>query len=153
MGQEALLKKVDLFQGLDDGELVEIEQICKSRYHGGGEVLFSEGSRGEEIYIVKKGKVRIDLKLGRKEDDCATVHRIRSGLVFGELALVDQRARSASATCEGPCEILYLSCKQLVELFERNNRIGYVVLGNLARLMATRLRKTNLQLVASVCWE
>ena len=69
------------------------------------------------------------------------------------VALVDRGVRSATATCEGPCEILYLDRKKLTELFKRNYRIGYVVLDNLARLMATRLRKTNLQLVASVCWE
>lgn len=104
------------------------------------------------MYVVKRGQVRIDLRL-TSDSDCATVHRLREGQILGELALVDRRARSATATCDTPCEIVALNCDGLLGLFERNRDIGYVVIRNLAEIIATRLRKTNLQLVAMVCWE
>ena len=46
-----------------------------------------------------------------------------------------------------------IGSEQLRDLFERNLSIGYTVVLNLAQVVAERLRKTNLQLVATVCWE
>jgi CRP/FNR family cyclic AMP-dependent transcriptional regulator len=152
MSHEPVLSKIDLFKGLDAGALAEIEAIAESRTYDSGDVLFGEGSRGDELYVVKRGKVRIDLKL-QSDSDCATVHRLREGQILGELALVDRRARSATATCETPSEIVALNCDKLLDLFERNRDIGYLVIRNLVEIVATRLRKTNLQLVATVCWE
>jgi CRP/FNR family cyclic AMP-dependent transcriptional regulator len=151
MGEEPILREVDLFRGLSGREIEEIEAIVETREHEEGTVLFEEGARGDRLYIIKDGKVRIDLKL-KADADCATVHRLRKGQVLGELSLVDNRRRSATATCETDSEILSIDCARLLELFERNRSIGYTVIMNLARIVATRLRKTNLQLVATVCW-
>ena len=148
----AYLRRIDLFKGLDANELAEIEATADARTYSSGDVLFGEGSRGDEIYVLKQGKVRIDLTL-KSDSDCATVQRLRGGQILGELALLDQRARSATATCESRCEIIALGCEKLLRLFQRNHDIGYVVMRNLAQIVATRLRKTNLQLVAAVCWE
>ena len=101
--------------------------------------------------MITRGKVRIDLRL-KGDADCATIHRLSVGEVLGELSLVDNRKRSASATCETACEVLAIECDRLLKLFESNRAIGYTVVLNLAKIVAIRLRKTNLQLVATVCW-
>jgi len=152
VSEEALLRKADLFQGLGQGQLEEIGKIAKTTKHEAGDVLFKEGSLGDSLYIVKRGTVRIDLKLAAKSD-CTTVHRLRSSQILGELSLVDSRRRSATATCESQCEVVSLDCSRLLELFEQDKSIGYTVILNLVRIVASRLRKTNLQLIATVCWE
>lgn len=152
MRVEAILKRVDLFQGLSSEELEEIDAIAERRTCEANCTLVAEGKKGDTLYIIEKGRVRIDLKLASRSD-CATVHRLRDGQTIGELSLVDSRRRSATATCETECQIVAISSEQLRELFERNRSIGYTVILNLARVVAERLRKTNLQLVATVCWE
>ena len=75
------------------------------------------------------------------------------GQIFGELVLVDRRSRSATAVCENDCEIITINRDKLDKLFEQDSRLGYTVMRNLAQLLAERLRRTDLMLVASVLWE
>ena len=152
MTVEALLKKVDLFRDLSQDELAQIDAIAGRRTCAADSTLIEEGKKGDTLYIIEKGRVRIDLKL-TSNSDCATVHRLREGQTLGELSLVDSRRRSATATCETECQIVAISSEKLKELFDRNRDLGFTVILNLARIVAERLRRTNLQLVATVCWE
>jgi CRP-like cAMP-binding protein len=114
--------------------------------------VFAEHSTGDEVYIIKKGRVCIELGLKGKPNT-ATIQKLSVGEIFGELVLVDKRSRSATAICENDCEIIAISRDKLDKLFEEDSRLGYVVMRNLAQLLAERLRRTDLMLVASVLWE
>lgn len=152
MERRKLLKKVDIFKGLSDEEIADIDRLCEEREYRKNEIILSENSLGNEIFILKKGKIRIDLAV-KGRDDSATVHRIAEGQTFGELALVDRGRRCATACSEMDSTVLVIGRERLQELFEQNHRIGYVVMKNIAALLAVRLRKTNLQLIASILWE
>ena len=147
-----MLQKVDAFHGLDEEELGSIAELCELRVYRAGEVMFTENSKGEEMFIVAKGRVGIELRIKGKSDQ-VTVHRVGEGQVFGELAIVDGGRRSATAECETDCEIVALGRATLRDIFERAPRIGYVVAMNMATTLAARLRKTNLQLIAVYLWE
>lgn len=147
-----ILEKVDIFRGLSPRQLESLAQVSEERKYRGGEAVFTEHSSGAEVYIIKKGKVCIELGLKGKSNT-ATIQRLGVGQVFGELALVDRRNRSATAICEKDCEIMAIDRDKLNELFERDGPLGYVVMRNLAQLLAERLRRTDLMLVASVLWE
>ena len=152
MALQEILKKADILEGLSQDEIAAVAELCEERSYKAGTAIFEESSRGEEVYLVKSGTVRIELALKGKTD-VATVHRVTPGRSFGELALVDRGRRSATATCESDAEVLVLGRERLADLFESNNHIGYVLMGNLATILSARLRKTNLQLVASILWE
>lgn len=152
MDSTRILEKVDLFRGLSLHQLESLAQVSEERKYRGGEAVFTERSSGAEVYIIKKGKVCIELGLKGKPNT-ATIQRLGAGQIFGELALVDKRSRSAAAICDGDCEIITVSRDKLDELFEQDSRLGYIVMKNLAQLLAERLRRTDLMLVASVLWE
>jgi CRP/FNR family transcriptional regulator len=147
-----ILKKVEIFRGLSLAQLESLGQISEERKYRGGETVFAERSTGDEVYIIKKGKVCIELGLKGKPDT-ATIQRLSVGQIFGELALVDKRSRSATVVCESDCEIITIHRNKLNELFERDTHLGYIIMKNLAQLLAERLRRTDLMLVASVLWE
>jgi CRP-like cAMP-binding protein len=147
-----ILERIDLFKGLSQEELSAVTELCEPRTYQTDEVIFAEKSKGKELYIVTKGKVRIELGIKGKTD-CATVHRLGEGEVFGELVLVGEGRRSATARCETDCEVLSIAQEGLLRLFEQNARIGYVIVMKLASLLAARLKKTNLQLVSCFLWE
>ncbi len=147
-----VLKQVNIFEGLSAEELSSIATLCENRSYKAHELIFAEKSEGEEIYIVTKGQVRIELSIQGKTDH-ATIHRVGKGELFGELVLVNQGTRSGTARTETECETLTINGNALLALFGKNERIGYVVAMNLASLLATRLRKTNLQLIACLLWE
>jgi CRP-like cAMP-binding protein len=152
MDSTKILDKVDIFRGLSPHQLESLAQVSEERKYRSGEAVFTEHSSGGQIYIIKKGKVCIELGLKGKSNT-ATIQRLSVGQIFGELALVDKRSRSATAMCENDCEIITIDRDKLDELFEEDSRLGYVVMRNLAQLLAERLRRTDLMLVASVLWE
>ena len=152
MDNTKILEKVDIFRGLSPRQLEALAQVSHEKKYRGGEAVFTERSSGAEVYIIKKGKVCIELALKGKPNT-ATVQRLSVGQIFGELALVDKRNRSATAICDGDCEIITIDRDKLDELSEQDSRLGYVVMKNLAQLLAERLRRTDLMLVASVLWE
>jgi CRP-like cAMP-binding protein len=152
MDSTKILEKVDMFRGLTPQQLESLAKISEEKKYRGGQAVFTERSSGAEVYIIKKGKVCIELGLKGKPNT-ATVQRLSEGQIFGELALVDKRNRSASAVCDSDCEIITIDRDRLDELFEQDGRLGYTVMRNLAQLLAERLRRTDLMLVASVLWE
>jgi len=152
MDSTKILKMVDIFRGLSPRQLESLAQVSEETKYRGGEVVFTEHSSGAEVYIIKKGKVCIELGLKGKPNT-ATIQRLGAGQIFGELTLVDRRNRSATAMCDNDCEIITIDRDKLDELFERDSRLGYIVMRNLAQLLAVRLRRTDLMLVASIVWE
>ncbi len=152
MDKFKILKQIDIFGGLSPEELDPIAELCESRQYKANEVIFAEKSKGREIYIVTKGQIRIELGIKGKTDH-ATVHRVSEGDIFGELVIVGDGRRSGTAKCETDCEVISINRDNLRDLFSRCTRIGYIVMMNLASLLAARLRKTNLQLVACFLWE
>ena len=152
MDKQRILGRVPIFNGLSQEELDSVAQLCEVRKYKKNDVIFTEKSHGKELYIVAKGRVRIELEI-KGETERATVHRVQKGGVLGELALVDEGRRSATARCETDSDIIILDRDALLSLFEKNSHIGYVLMTNLASVLATKLRQTDLQLVACFLWE
>lgn len=147
-----LLRKVPVFHGLSSGELQSVAELSDYRRYPANEVIFAESTGDRDMYVLVKGHVRIELGI-RGKTDCATIHRVGEGELFGELALLSRGRRSATARCETDSEAIAIGREALLDLFDRDNHIGYVVAMNLASMLATRLRKTNLQLVSCFLWE
>ena len=146
MEKEEILGRFNIFKGLTSNELKEIAQFCEDRIYTKSEGIFDQSSPGKEVYIVKKGKVHIDIGL-KWQTDHRMIHQFTDGDIFGELAILDQRPRSATAICDSDTEVITINCDSLWDLFDRNNHIGYIVITNLATVLSTRLRNANLQLI------
>ena len=97
-----------------------------------GETIFKAGDRGDELYIVREGKVAI--QLGNR-----TLAVIGEGEVFGEMALIDAGPRSASAVAEGECVVVPVSEKQFLFM---TSEAPYFAL-SLMRIVVQRLRTAN----------
>jgi len=150
--QRAALKKARLLKGLTSSELEAVRGLARTQEIAAGETVFSEGSYGDDLHILTRGMVRIELTIDDERED-TTIQRFTAGQVFGEISLADRRNRSATACCETDCEIVTIPCADLRGLFENDYRVGYVVMKNLAAILATRLRKTNTQLISTILWE
>lgn len=149
---QEILQGVEIFQGLSGDKLDSVALVCQERSYRQGELIFSEGSTGNELYIVKSGKIAIQM-MGRGYSPAIVIHIIEPNQVFGELALIDGGSRSASAKAISDCEVLILPRQDIYRVFDENHYIGHVVMHNLATLVASRLRKSNLQLLASQSWK
>jgi CRP-like cAMP-binding protein len=88
------LRSVALFQGLGGSDLDRILGISESVLFEAGETVFEEGERGHHFYIIVRGEVELRKKSGSGQKRLAV---LREGQAFGEMALLNQTPRSASA--------------------------------------------------------
>jgi CRP/FNR family cyclic AMP-dependent transcriptional regulator len=141
------LNKFDVFRGLNNEELRKIAMVCREHTFEQGQIVFSEGSKAEDLYILQKGKVAIEMELhpsGRRVK--ATVTTLGPGRLFGWSALVEPHILTASASCEEKAEAIAIKGADFLDLFEKDNHIGYVVMKNLAAIVSSRLTRTRQRL-------
>jgi len=142
------LKKFDIFNGLDDTELDEIARLCREHVCEPYSICFTEGSKAEDVYLLREGKVEIELELRRPwRRTKSTVVTIGPGRVFGWSALVEPGIFTASARSTERAQVITIRGADLIDLFEKNNHIGYVVMKNLSAVIGSRLTRTRQRLL------
>ncbi len=133
---QAFLAQIPLFAGLTSEDLPDVLRALRPRSMREGETIFRQGDAGEAAFVVESGAVEI--RIGD-----LTVARMGAGEVFGELALIDGAARSASAVCVETGTLHRLD-KAEFDFLRRNLRpAAYKILRVLAVTVSERLRETN----------
>jgi CRP-like cAMP-binding protein len=125
-----LIRNIPVFESLSNNELVQIERMLHERRYMPGESVFNEGEPGAGMYIIQKGTVVI--KKSVSDTDSIELAKIGEKNFFGELALLDEIPRSASACTEKESVLLGFSKPDLEKIMERNPRLGMKILGNVA---------------------
>lgn len=148
-----MLRHTGFSEGLTDEELGKIAPICRERAFTKGEEIFGEASLGQELYIICKGRVSLEVALpdhpGRTSERLATA---TSGMVFGELSLVDGSPRSAMARALDDTTVIEIKSDEIHKIMEEQPHIGYIIMRNLATVLCERLRNTNLWLRNELLW-
>jgi CRP/FNR family transcriptional regulator, cyclic AMP receptor protein len=132
-----LLRSIPLFEGLAADDLQALATSVVPRHFKAGEMVFHQGDAGDQMYIVAEGHVNIHLP--GDESRRVSLKDITRGEYFGELALFDDKPRSASALATTDALLLELSRETLSSYLERRPRAAMAIL----RMMSERLRETN----------
>ncbi|MCG8336783.1 MAG: pentapeptide repeat-containing protein [Proteobacteria bacterium] len=134
-----LKESVSFFSSFTDGELLALLKLAVSEKYSDGDVVFKENSKGDEMYIILVGNVRITKYVGNKKEEVLTV--LQPGACFGEMGVINQSPRSASAYIEGGDAILLVINESL--LSQHNMLLAFKLYRNFAKMLAERLRETN----------
>jgi CRP-like cAMP-binding protein len=137
----AVLEAVPLFADLRRSELKKVLRILHLRTYQPNEVIFREGEPGHGMYLIQKGAVEIVIRT--PDGGERLVAQLSERQFFGEMSLLENAARSASAVARERTQLLGFFEPDLESLIERDARLGSRVCWNLARLMASRLRAMN----------
>jgi CRP-like cAMP-binding protein len=137
----ATLRQVPLFNELGDPDLRRVTKLLHVRQYAANEVVFREGQTGAGMYIIQRGEVEICLQ--KADGTEIRLVTLRAGQFFGELALLESTARSASSVARQPSVLLGLFQSDLEHLVARDSRLGAKVLWNLARMTGARLRELS----------
>lgn len=133
-----ILSAVGIF-GATDGEiLAEVAGLLSPVVLPGGGPIFHRGERGDSMYIIVRGAVRI-------HDGSHTVAQLGPGEVFGEMAVLDAEPRSASAEALGPTLLLRLDQEPFYELMDDRIEVAQGVI----RVLNRRLRASVRDLAAA----
>jgi len=133
----AVLEANRLFAGLDPEELRAVKQAAQERSFVAGQQIFKEGDEGDGIYFVAEGSVQISTAVG--ESERRVLIRIQPGDFFGEMAVVDNQPRSATATAEEDSQLWFVPSAEMLAMMSRCPRIAV----NLVREFSHRMREFN----------
>jgi SulP family sulfate permease len=138
------LKDFELFRGFDDQTIEDLRSCMREVSLPQGEKVFSKGDLGDEVFLVRRGSVRIMLPLERgKRHHLATIGH---GDFFGELAFLDRGVRSADVEAKVPSDLYILSRARFNTQSRANPTFGLQVFARLAYAIALRLRQTDAEL-------
>ncbi len=136
--EAASLSRVPLFKRLTPAELEVLAEEVDQVDYKAGDVIFSERDRGDALYVVETGTVRIWVM----DEDVkeVTLAELKSGEFFGELAVLDRGARSTSATAMTDTHLHRLSSDDFQQFLMGHPDVAIDVICEIG----TRMRQTNM---------
>ncbi len=122
---------------LEPHELERLMAFARSQHHAAGEVIFRKGDPGISMMSIVEGRVKISV--ASPEGKEAVLAVLGPGEVLGEMAIIEDKDRSADATALDACELLVLQKRDFIPFLERNPAISI----RLLRILCERLRRTS----------
>jgi hypothetical protein len=127
------LRKVDILQGLAEGELESIAQYFEEENFGAGVTLCEEGANADRLYVLEQGAVTVDSKKGGHYDIDMP------GRIVGWSFLVPPFLYTASAVTKTPSKVLMIKSPDFYYVIHKEPKMGMKVINNLAQVIASRL--------------
>jgi CRP/FNR family transcriptional regulator, cyclic AMP receptor protein len=143
------LKQSDIFYQFTPTQLELVANLCQEVVFNAGDIIFQENSSSKELYVIAQGEVDILINrgIGNIEKKETAVARLRRGQSFGEVALVDEGLRSATARAsQKDTRLLIIQREKLIILCETYPQLGYRLMYNLAADLAMKIRNTDLRI-------
>jgi CRP/FNR family transcriptional regulator/CRP/FNR family cyclic AMP-dependent transcriptional regulator len=139
MDEQELLRTVPIFSELGDGDIASLGRLSSRRHYPKDGVVFFENEPGDSLFMILEGRVKVTI-LG--DDGREIILSILGpGDFFGEMSLLDDEPRSATAIAAEESELLLLA--RDFQSFVSENR---TIMGALIRVLASRLRHANQQI-------
>ena len=132
------------FRHLSQAELGALRQITREKTFSSGQSIFAEGDSGDGVYVVKDGLVEISVTLGQNLRRAFA--QIGPGEMFGEMAVLELKPRSASATATKNTTVYFIPRGELLAMAERSPSLSLELL----REISHRLREFNRRYVEEI---
>jgi CRP/FNR family transcriptional regulator, cyclic AMP receptor protein len=146
------LRQSDIFYQFTPTQLELVANICQEATYQKDDLIFKENSGSKELYVIIQGEVDIIVDpslVGTSEEgiENTTIATLRRGQSFGEIALVDEGLRSASAcAAQKDTRLLIIPRNKLIMLCDTYPQLGYRLMYNLAADLAMKIRNTDLRI-------
>lgn len=138
---QEILAQIDIFEGLPAAHLSRVVDIGREEAYKKGEKVFEEGETGQEFYLILEGAIRISRFVPGMGEEALAV--LRPGAYFGEMSLIDDDPRSATALAHEGCRLFVVKRRDLEDLLFVDRDLAYELLWNFVRTLSRRLRATN----------
>ncbi len=132
-------EKVDFFPTLSQIEAKKIYGEIKS--FDTGQLIFSERDKGDGAYFIMEGKVKVVALSANSEE--ILLGKLGKGEIFGEMALIDDKPRSATVVTLSPCKIAFISKKAFAEFTEARSELGLRLMGFICLSLFRRILRLD----------
>lgn len=141
------LRQIDLFRNLDPVQLAHLASIASQRELRKGEVLFREGDKAEELFIILEGRIRISKVVPGIGEEAFAV--LAPGAYFGEMELIDESLpRAAQATVHESGRVQVFRYGDIHALLSADGELALAFAWSMVRTLSERLRATNDKITA-----
>ncbi len=125
-----------LFRGVGVHAIEELARESTEKVFGTGDVIFREGEKAEEFYVLVEGSVEISV------GETGTINFVldRPGEVFGWAALVEPYLRTGTASCSANCKVLSVPSYAMERVMRKYPEDGLKIMRHLMGILAQRLR-------------
>lgn len=145
-----LLQRAYLFSSLGDGDIRHVLSYLKNRCYPAGHLLFREGEPGDELFIIRKGKVRISIRL--PDGSQRVLRDFSRGDFFGEMSIVEDENRSATAEIMEPSELYVMKKSDFFGMMHDFPSVAIKIMYRMSTITTERLHSTSEFLEEMVLW-
>ena len=141
-----MLDQVEIFDGLGPDDLATLEQSSSSQTYPKNTIVIQENEPADALYVIESGRVKV--YCSDKNGKEFIMNSLGAGDYFGELALLDDSARSASVRTMEPCQFRVVKKEDFSRVLAENPGITQQLMGNLAarvRKLTTDVKNLALQ--------
>jgi len=139
-----ILKMNPMFADISADELQRLAALCHTQHLDAGETLFQKGDRGDALFGVRRGQIRIET--GAADGSRLTLNFLGAGDLFGEVAVLDGQSRTADAAAGEPTELFVLRRNDFLSFLEREPKVAV----KLIMLLCQRIRWISERMEESV---
>jgi glutaminase len=144
--QRVDLADCELLAGLSGDEVRLVREVVQQQTFHAQDIIIREGDAPNAMYFLLLGKTSVWIQLAAGMEK--RVATFSPGMTFGEMALLDRAPRSAAVRADQEVECASLSLDAFEKLSAGHAKIQTAIYRNLARILARRVRKSNLQISA-----
>ena len=137
---EEVLLYMPPFKNLSNKNIKLLMKVLHNRIYAANEYVFFQGDPGIGLYLIIRGEILITEEMNGERFDLSLLTR---GDFFGELALLDDEKRSASAIALKDSQLAVIFKPDLDEFVETHSKDGIQILRGISQIVATRLRNLN----------
>jgi CRP-like cAMP-binding protein len=146
----SLLSSLSLWKQLSKEQLAPLAESLHSESHSADAVIFDEGAKGDSLYFVASGHVRIRKKVTMP--DSTVAHKdlalLGPGQSIGEMTLFEQAPRSAQALASDDCVLLKLDREAVLRWLKSNPAMSMDFFTGLVQTLSERLRRSSNELIS-----
>jgi diguanylate cyclase (GGDEF)-like protein len=149
-GADEYVQSIEIFSDLSEEEFDIVRSVMKDHEYKEGEVLFFQNDDGNELFIVEKGCIAIEVHLpdGKKLE----ISEIHAGNFLGEMSIFENAPRSATCTAKEPSYLLSLHKDDFFGLMQVHPSVAAKMMYRMLNITASRLKNTDNFLSDMVQW-
>ncbi len=141
-----MIEGINIFDGLSSTDIDQIISLCQEKTFKKDNVIVEEDDVCTNIYIILEGRAKVELKATSvhiNREEYKHLATLRKGEIFGEMTFLGGGRRSARVVADDNIRLLIIDGIKLNELFEKNYRLGYIMMRNIGSILVGRLSEIN----------
>ena len=142
------LKQIEILRHLSDDKLDKLIPIIELLHFDKRELIFQQGEKSKRFYMLKKGKVILELRITDKI--AVSLSAIKSGNSFGWSAMMDGEVYTIDAVCAEPCKVFSFQSEKIKALFEQDHSLGFIMSQRLLEIIKKRYDTRTEQFVKTL---